>query len=48
MHGPGDDTGAGGSLENAVWLEERAALGDELRIRLEQQRAHVAVVKRGS
>src|SRR5439155_23047713 len=31
MHRPSDNTGAGSSLENAVWLEERAALGDELR-----------------
>jgi len=48
MHGPRDNTGAGSSLENAVWLDDRAALGDELRIRFEQKRAHVAVVKRGS
>jgi len=40
--------GAGSSLENAVWVEDRAALGDKLRIGFEQKRAHVAVVKRGS
>jgi hypothetical protein len=48
MHRPGDNTGAGSSLENAVWLEGRAALSDELRIGFEQKRTHVAVVKRGS
>jgi hypothetical protein len=46
-HCPGDNAGAGGGLKNALRLEERRALGDELRIGLEQQRAHVAVVKRG-
>ena len=45
MHRPRDDTGAGGSLKNAVWLEDRATLCDELRIRFEQKRAHVAVVQ---
>jgi hypothetical protein len=44
----GDDAGAGGGLEDAGRLEERRALGNEPRIGLEQQRAHVAVVERGS
>ena len=39
---------AGSSLEDAVWLEGRTALGNELRIGFEQKRAHVAVVKRRS
>jgi hypothetical protein len=48
MHGAGDNTGSGSRLENAVWLEDRAALGDEVRVRFKQKWAHVPVVKRGS
>src|SRR5207247_3706364 len=48
IHCAGDDAGADGGFEDAGRLEERHALGDELRIGLEQQRAHVAVVKRRS
>ena len=47
IHCTGNDAGAGGGLEDAGRLEERRALGDEPRIGLEQQRAQVAVVKRG-
>ena len=48
MHRPGDNSGSGSSLENASWLEDRAALGDEVRVRFKQDRAHVPVAKRGS
>ena len=46
MERPCQDAGAGGGLENALRLEEGRALCHELRVGLEQQRAHVSVILR--
>lgn len=45
---PRDDAGTGGGFKNASRQKSNRALRDEPRIWLEQERTHVAVMKRGS